>query len=295
MGRPFPFDKKTVDAYDASFWCDRTGWGQLAQVLFLKDTDLMVQLAFYGDGSGEHGKGTFVVAGYLSGTVDWFDIECQWKEELEREPILRYFKSSECLHLDGQFEGWNRVNANWRRSKFIDIIARNGSHLAEISSYVDWDGWRSVIGSGVFKQAFYHPYFFCFNGAVAETITHVNERCPWHSGRIAFVMDTESNGTLDTDVQNLYNEGVKSLPREFSTRMGSTSWDSDEAMPILQIADMAAWSIRAAKVGLDSPLADIRKNVAWRREREWIPSRMAEFVRQTEEQFRIRYPQSVSL
>lgn len=124
----------------------------------------MVQLVFYGDGSGEHGKGTFVVAGYMAGSIDWFNLERDWKRELARSPKLEYFKARECLHLDGQFKGWTTKSANARRDKFIDIIAKNGCHLTEVSSCVNWDGWRAAIGDGIFKQAFYHPTFFASMG-----------------------------------------------------------------------------------------------------------------------------------
>jgi hypothetical protein len=249
----------------------------------------MVQLVFYGDGSGEHGKGTFVVAGYLAGGIDWFDLEQDWIRELERPPKLQYFKARECLHLDGQFKDWTTIAANHRRDRFLDIIGKNVRHLTEVNSHISWDGWRAVIGDGVFKKAFYHPYYFCFNGIAAETIMHVNREIPKHDGRIAFVMDTESNKNLDVDVQSLYNKGIKSLPSKFSGRMGSTTCDSDIAFPLFQVADLAAWSIRADKEGLDSCLASIRQSVAHRVEREWKPAGIARLVKETEDKFKEQF------
>jgi hypothetical protein len=119
---------------------------------------------------------------------------------------------------------------------------------------------------------------------------HVNREIPGHNGRIAFVMDTETNRTLDVDVKNLYDEGVKNLPLEFSHRMGSTTWDSDIAFPLLQLSDLAAWSIRADKEGLDSCLASIRRNIAHRVEREWRPAGIANLVKETEANFKKRFP-----
>jgi hypothetical protein len=60
--RPFPFDEQTEAFYATPEWQERTGVGQLAQVLFRKAEDQFLMLAFYGDGSGEHGSGPFVVA-----------------------------------------------------------------------------------------------------------------------------------------------------------------------------------------------------------------------------------------
>jgi len=42
--------------------------------------------------------------------------------------------------------------------------------------------------------------------------------------------------------------------------MGSTTWDADIKFPILQIADLLAWSIRADDEGLPSPVLSVLRD-----------------------------------
>jgi hypothetical protein len=243
----------------------------------------MVQLALYADGSGEHGKGTFVVAGYLAGTIDWFDIETQWCARLREHPKIEYFKASDCFHLRGQFEGWKRADADAKRERLAEIIRDNGEHLVEISSTIRWDEYNSAMGDGITKHALYTPYFFCFNGVIAEAVAHANEN-KWH-GRIAFVFDTESNANLDGDAEVQYKHARDTLPEVIRNRMGSATWDSDIKFPSLQIADLIAWSVRAEMEKLGSPALELlRKRIAKSVRREWNASGIAQMVIDMDEQ-----------
>jgi hypothetical protein len=275
--RPFPFDRGTLRVYEHREWDALTGIGQLAQVLFLGDEDLMVLLAFYGDGSGEHGKGTFVVAGYITSTIHWFEVERLWCKELRAAPTIKYFKAAECLHLENEFEGWTREAADKKRDRLVDVVRRNGEYLTELSSTLRWDDYHSVMGNGAMKQAFYNPYFFCFHGIISLAIDCASEFK--YKGRIAFVLDTESNANLDDDTQKQYEYARYTLPKEMADRMGSTTWDSDIKFPMLQIADLIAWSIRAEKEGLGSPvIRALRENISKAVTAEWNPSRVAQLV-----------------
>jgi len=65
MLRSFPFDDETENHYRSDWWKTRMGIGHLAQCVRLWKDSQIAMLAFYGDGSGEHGKGRMVLAGYL--------------------------------------------------------------------------------------------------------------------------------------------------------------------------------------------------------------------------------------
>lgn len=284
--RPFPFDRRTEEVYASPEWESRTGVGQLAQVLFLDEKDVLTVLAFYGDGSGEHGRGAMVVAGYLADTRDWFEVERFWSAALQNHPKIDYFKAAQCQHLDGQFNGWTRDAANAKRLRLAEIVRKHSHRLVEISSTIRWNEYHSVIGDGPVRRTYYHPYFFCFHGVASLAVERANDNFRDHTGRIAFVLDTESYKTMDVDVQQQYNYARETLPEHVKRRMGSTTWDTDIAFPMLQVADLIAWSIRAETEGLGSPVLDVLRNggqIAGRVTKKWNPSGLAQFVVGVEE------------
>lgn len=284
--RPSPFDGCTENVYADAYWETRTGVGQLAQALFLKEQDSIAMLAFYGDGSGEHGKGMFVVAGYLADTRDWFDVERAWSAELERTPRIAYFKGGQCQHLDGEFAGFSREQADEKRLRLAEVVRRHSGRMMELSSTIAWDAYRSVIGDGIVAETYYHPYFFCFRGLASLTIERATEGgFRDHPGRVAFVFDTESQRSLDEDVQAQYNHARRSLPAHIAARMGSTTWDDDINFPMLQVADMIAWSVRRGYAGLDSPLLTVLRDdgkISGSFERKWNTERLRQWVVDTE-------------
>src|SRR5689334_1837461 len=196
MNRPFPFDERTEAVYTDPYWHAHTGVGQLAQVLFRKAAELFLMLAFYGDGSGEHRKGTFVVAGYLANTTDWFQIESDWCCALKQPPTIQYFKARECIRhqgdFSGEFKGWTEQAVEEKRRLLAEVIRRHNHRLVALSSTLRWDEYHSVIGDDAVKQVFYSPYLFCFYGVINSATEHANTHFPDHPGRIAFVLDTES-------------------------------------------------------------------------------------------------------
>ncbi len=67
------------------------------------------QRTFYGDESGSHGDGPFVMSGYLATDHTWGQLENQWHEVIQDSTIggrpIGHFRMRECFKLEGQFEG----------------------------------------------------------------------------------------------------------------------------------------------------------------------------------------------
>jgi hypothetical protein len=257
----FPFDERTEQLYASCWWHKRTGIGQLAQALFLKEYTPVLMLAFYGDGSGEVGRGPMVVAGYLGHTRDLFDLEHRWCSELQAQPPIEYFRASECVpeipRLSGQFKGWSPEAAATKRLRLAKLVYEASPQLVAISSTVQWDEYRSVIGDGPVKSVLYHPYFLCFHGVLWLAFEYANRVFAEFQGRVAVVLDTESNKNVDVDAAQQFRLSQNHLPEEIVRRMGSITWDTDIQFPLLQVADLLAWSVRAAAAGLPSPVLDI--------------------------------------
>lgn len=282
--KPFPFDDRTEQSYASEWWRGRTGIGQLAQVLFLKENTPVLMLAFYGDGSGELGRGPMVVAGYLGDTWDLLDLEHRWCSELQTHPPIEYFKASECVpeipRLSGQFKGWSPEDAAAKRLRLAKLIYEASPRLVAISSTVQWDEYRSAIGSGSVKSVFYHPYFLCFHGVLWLAFEFANKIFAKFQGRVAVVLDTESNKNVDVDAAQQYRLSKNHLPEEIVRRMGSITWDTDIQFPLLQIADLLAWSVRAESAGLPSPVLDIIRSsrLAASARRDPNPASIAQWV-----------------
>jgi hypothetical protein len=238
-------------------------------------------LAFYGDGSGEHGKGPMIVAGYLADTLDWFEIERAWCRELDTPPRVDYFKASQCMALSGQFDGWDRAAADEKRLKLAEIVRRHNHRIVEISSLIEWDDYRYVIGDGVTKSVYYHPYFFCFHGVASLCVEASGKKFRPFRGRVASVLDTETYKTLDLDVRREYDLARENLPPDIAAKMGSVTWDTDFKLPLLQVADLIAWCIRADHVGLPSHVLNVLRDegrLAGQYARNWLREPLARFI-----------------
>jgi hypothetical protein len=101
-------------------------------------------LALYGDGSGENGKGTFVLAGYVASTIDWFEIERFWCAELNANPKIDYFKASECIRKGNgefgkQFKGRTQKEVDDKRLRLAQIVNRFNPRIVEVASMIRWD------------------------------------------------------------------------------------------------------------------------------------------------------------
>ncbi len=255
-------------------------------------------LALYGDGSGEHGKGVFVLAGYVANTLDWFAIEQDWCRELQTPPRIDYFKASECVRKgDGdfgkQFKGWTQAAVDAKRLQLAMVVNKFNHRMVEVASTINWDEYRSAIGDDVVKQTYYHPYFFCFHGLASLAVEVSNKQFRDHKDRLAFVMDTESNATLDVDVKAQYEHARSTLPGDIANKMGSITFDTDIKFPLLQVADLIAWSVRAEREGLPSPVLSVIRDgskIGGSYERRWNPSKLAQMVIDTEDEFKRRFP-----
>jgi hypothetical protein len=307
--RPFPFDQQTEAGYVGPEWQERTGVAQLAQVLFRKAEDQFLMLAFYGDGSGEHGNGPFVVAGYLADSIDWFHLECDWERELKKSPSIRYFKARECVlrqqgngskEFSGEFFGWTTDAVRRKCTAMAQVLESYSPRMVAICSPMHWDVYHGVVGDDVFRQVFWTPYLFCAHGAIELALKKSNEQFKLYRGPVAFVFDTES-AQLDADTRQHYDLAPNHLPSDLRSRCGSLTFTDDIKFPMLQPADFLAWSIRAQRAGQESPWVDtIFTNFAGgSHEIIMRPARLREIIRDTEDKFHKEYPdwksQQVSL
>ncbi len=201
----------------------------------------------------------------MGNMVDMFELERRWTLELNRHPKIEYFKARECVYrpylrdFEGQFKGWSQEAVDAKRLRMAEVVRSQNQRIAEISCSVHWDDYRFAINNGPSSEIYYSPYFFCFLGVCHLAISVSNDLFLDHPGRIAFVLDTESEA-VDEDSKTQFGLVRKFASPDTLKRMGSTTWDSDINFPILQVADLLAWSIRAGDEGLPSPVLSVLRD-----------------------------------
>src|SRR5215467_1237650 len=86
----------------------------------------------------------------------------KWRQVLDKEPSLRYFKMAEAMNRAGQFErGWTIPLRDQRVFELVEIIEELDPFRIECflnRSYFD-DFVKGIIRGG---HAFNDPYFICF-------------------------------------------------------------------------------------------------------------------------------------
>jgi len=220
----------------------------------------------------------------LGDNVDLLYLELEWNAALQSDPPIKYFKASQCVpeanKLLGEFAGWTRSDAEAKRLKLASVIHRHSSRLAPISSTIMWDEYHSVIGDGLVKSIFYHPYFFCLNGALSFAIECSNHTFKRFDGTIFPILDQEFD-KIESDIREQYALSVDNLPQSVTSRVRDPYWTSDMKMPLLQTADFLAWSIRAKYSGFTSPVLGLlwdQERVAGGGERNVNTAALAQFV-----------------
>lgn len=94
----------------------------------------MVLQAFIDDSGSEPQGKVFVLAGFIASAERWAEFSCSWQRVLDRNR-LEYFKHSEAMTLNGEFDkrrGWNAEKRDALLAELVDIICA----YAEYQTYV---------------------------------------------------------------------------------------------------------------------------------------------------------------
>lgn len=243
------------------------GYGQSSAVAELASIfrSEWVMVVFYGDESGTHGEGDYVISGYLSHKSTWDFFSKVWREALHAPTPRRieYMKMSEWEHRDpakghsGQFLGWTNADADIKLSHMISVLQvflKNGS-IAEFTSSISWDLYRRYV-DGYCLEVFDNPYYFNLRQVTLQAVQIIKKKDPAFSGKIHYVFDqgnsAEKNAPKHFGYTKLYAEP------EIAACMGPISFVDDKDEPGLQAADLIAWHTRRHLTGID-PVDDVRE------------------------------------
>jgi hypothetical protein len=195
-------------------------------------------MTFYGDESGSHGKGTFVIAGYLATAHNWERFKADWNTALSEEPRITHFHRGHNYHGDGVFEGWDEPTRQAKLNRMIRVFERFGAHIVELSSTIEWNEYRAVVHGPLAKELS-NPYYFCLHGVMSLAVDWV--RKTGEDADISFVFDYQFEHQAEAVRQYTH---IKQRFPQIGKHMSGICFMDDEKVAGLQAADLIAWQIR---------------------------------------------------
>lgn len=209
-----------------------------------RDKRTIMALQVYVDDSGTGGDSpVFILAGCEAEASQWAAFTDEWREALNAEPAIEYFKASECFSQRGQFEGWDKVACSQKAEMLSSIIPKyvDRAFIFEVNAVEYADVFRGKIDFRYDK-----PYFLMAHDLCEQLLSiQINER-----GRAPIEIIFDNNDGVSILINQIYAEARKNS-------IGTESaFIFEEVMPILpifqdekkalplQAADMVAWFFR---------------------------------------------------
>jgi hypothetical protein len=205
------------------------------------------RVSFYGDESGSHGDGPFVLSGYLGSDVVWSDLETAWHDVLHDPSIggheIDYFHMRECFKLEKQFARFNRWQADKKMNALVEILCHylKKDKLLEYTAVLDWDIYRGAV-DGPLKTVYHNPYLLAFGAVMTEIGKYVKTATETATTRepVYFFLDDQI-ALVETDVNKYFHFTKATLPEEYSGLFDGVTFRSDQYCYPLQAGDLIAW------------------------------------------------------
>jgi hypothetical protein len=205
------------------------------------------RVSFYGDESGSHGDGPFVLSGYLGSDVVWTALEDTWHHVLHDPSIggyeIEYFHMRECFKLEKQFARFNRWQADKKMNALVQILCHylQKGKLVEYTAVLEWDIYRRAV-EGPLKTVFHNPYLLVFGALMSEIGKYVKVATDTATTRepVYFFLDDQMT-LVETEVNKYFHFTKETLPEEYSGLFDHVTFRSDQYCYPLQAGDLIAW------------------------------------------------------
>lgn len=135
---------------------------------------MSLQAYFDDSGSDTASDNFFVLAGYITTVAKWAKFSDEWQACLDRSPGAAYFKSTEAMHLRGEFrldKGWTRELRDERVVELAHIIWRHCPiALSAVVRHQDFADTIATLPmfSGEKTISNRHPYTFLWYHLLSE-------------------------------------------------------------------------------------------------------------------------------
>jgi hypothetical protein len=213
-------------------------------------------IIFYGDESGCHGKGDYVLSGYLAHKDTWDLFTANWRRFLASEFPKRigYLKMSEWEHRTaerghtGQFLEMDDWDASIRLDSLTELLCTflKSGGIAEYTASISWDIYKKHV-TGHCREVFDDPYYFLLMHIVKMSLDDLKRASPSFSDKIHFVFD--AGNSAERHAQKHFSLLKKFSSPERRKYIGALTFEDDKECPPLQAADMIAWYTRRAMAG----------------------------------------------
>jgi hypothetical protein len=219
--------------------------------------------AYFDDSGSEPQSPTFVLAGFIAPEHRWARFADEWREAMAKPPGVAYFKTTEAVHLRGEFsadKGWSRDLRDARIVELSEIIWRHASiSLSAMVRHADFEETVKLLPpyGGKRTLANDHPYIFLYYHLISELWLHAPQ-LGLSKGPCAFIFDQQLGFEAEARRFWLVMEAAMKHPPAppWANWINSppTFADDKVALP-LQAADLYAWSNRRA---VCHPHADLK-------------------------------------
>jgi hypothetical protein len=192
----------------------------------------------------------FVVAGYLARQEEWTEIERYWMRRLEQESDprpMKYFSTSECMYLTGEFRRFRdpkkypkpsgRIAANSIKDDLQGIL--KSSRAIGFALGVNLKDYRSVRKSSRARKALLaNPYENSYLMMMIVIAGECDDQMPNRKGleTVAFLCD---NHDRSVNVKAVYDKLREKNPN-CGPWMGSLTYMDNKLSPALQAGDLLA-------------------------------------------------------
>jgi hypothetical protein len=195
----------------------------------------------YVDDSGSDGQhAPFILAAYILPAEKWAYFSDDWREELNREPRIEYFKMREAAWRDKQFAGIPEEFVKGKINGLLKVIATHGPD--GVYTQLDWRDYRDILEPEMPDGPMKHPYQTLFPG-IFDAIMFYERR----KGVFPEVIDLDfdEQGSLGDFARLCYPFMKAKCSADVQSMLGRTPTmlDDKKVMP-LQAADLLAWNLR---------------------------------------------------
>jgi hypothetical protein len=201
----------------------------------------MLQGQGYIDDSGSHGRGLFVLAGYVMPVPQWGLFSDEWEKELKREPRITYFKLHEAIRKEGEFLGMSEGLCD-RKIHNLAMVIRRHEPIC-LATSVEWDNFRAIFGERLPREL-NTPYCVLFYRILELMVICQQDMVevePYE--KVDFVFDEQ--GEIGRRAIAFYGQVKDVCPPEIQKMLGATPVMRDDKQVVaLQAADLVAGQIR---------------------------------------------------
>lgn len=207
---------------------------------------IMILQPFADDSGSDPQSHTFVLGGLVATPEEWVSFTADWETALDGPIKIDYFKMSEAMAFEGQFEkhkGWSETSRNKKIGELVEIITGHLRYGARVSMrHADFRKYIQGIPLPSRNLTTDLPYMFLFTQFVLMLCEHArrhNADCTFD-----FVFDTQTGLDVEAVIWWPYLKAFAAQQGVGHYMDAAPRFCDEKKMLPLQAADLFAWEHR---------------------------------------------------